>query len=297
MQNVVPVQLSQVRDFGQIISTTFQFLKQNWRPLFRAIAVICLPLGLLAGFFLGKTMGDIQSLTMRNDPGDPMAMFSGMMNSIVPLLLGYLLMFAAIILMISITYEYIRAYHLGEHVGITPGDLWKRASGQIGSYFGTSFLSGLLLVLGFVLCILPGFYVLTVLALALACHAIERTGATGSMARSNDLVKGRFWETLGLVLVVGIIQSFITGALMLPFTIVSMVVTMNSTIASVTSHGSMELPGWMGLFTAISTALQLAITLLTYPIVAVALALKYFTLVEEKEGHGLRKKMEGFEQA
>ena len=33
MQNAAPVQLNQVRDFGQIISSTFQFLKQNWRPL------------------------------------------------------------------------------------------------------------------------------------------------------------------------------------------------------------------------------------------------------------------------
>ncbi len=297
MQNAVPVQLSQVRDFGQIISTTFVFLKQNWRPLLRAIAVICLPPALVAGFLVGKTMGDIQSLSIGDSAGDPFAMFSGMMNSMLPLVVGYLLLIASFILMTTISYEYMRAYHHNEHVGITPGELWKRSTGQLGSYFGISFLSGLLMLVGFVLCILPGFYALTMLALALACHAFERTGATGSMARSNNLVQGRFWETLGLVIVIGIIQSFLTGALMLPFTVVSMVVTFNSTIDSISAGGKPELPAWLVMFTAFSTALQMAITLLSYPIVVVGLSLKYFTLIEEKEGHGLRKKMEGFSQA
>jgi hypothetical protein len=207
------------------------------------------------------------------------------------------LLIASFLLMTAITYEYIRAYHLNEHMGITPGDLWKRATGQLGSYFGIGFLSGLLLILGLVLCILPGFYVLTVLALAFACHAIERKGPSDSLARSNSLVKDRFWETLGLVIVIGIIHSFITGAIMLPFTIVSMVVTLNSTLDAVTQGDQPELPAWLAMFTAVSTAIQMAVTLLTYPIVPVTLSLKYFTLVEEKEGLGLRKKLEGFDQA
>ena len=297
MQNAAPVVLNQVRDFGQIISTTFVFLRENWRPLLRAIAVICLPPAVVAGFFVGKTVGDIQSLSFRNDPGDPTGLFSGMLNEMLPLGLGYLLMFAAFLLMIAITYEYIRAYHLGEHIGITPGDLWKRSTSQLGAYFGMGFLSTLLLMLGLVLCILPGFYVMTVLGLTLVCHAIERTGATASLARSNNLVKDRFWETLGLIIVIGIIHSFITGILMMPFSIVSFIVTFNSTISSIQSGAQPELPTWMAIFTAFSTALQMALTMLTYPIIAVALALKYFSLVEEKEGLGLRKKLEGFDQA
>ncbi len=297
MQNAAPVQLSQVRDFGQIISTTFVFLKQNWRPLGRALAVICVPPAVISGFFIGKTMGDIQSVGLTTDPGNPFGVYNGMLNAWVPMGLGYLLLIASFLLMTTVTYEYIRAYHLNEHLGLTPGELWKRSMSQIGQYFGMNFLSGLLIVLGFLLCILPGLYVISVLSLALAVHAIERKGASGSLGRSNNLVKDRFWETLGLVIVIGIIHSFITGILMLPFSIVSMMVTFNSTFDAIRTEGQTALPGWFAMYTAFTTSLQMAITLLTYPIVAVALSLKYFTLVEEKEGAGFRKKLEGFDQA
>ncbi len=297
MQHNAPVQFNQVRDFGQIISTTFIFLKENWRPLFRALATICVPPAVIAGFLLGKTMGDIQSLTFGAQIEDPFAFASGFAGSFLPMALGYLLILASFLLMTAITYEYIRAYHFNEHHGITPGELWKRSTSQFGTYFGINFLSGLLILVGLLLCVLPGFYVLTVLGLALTCHAIERTGSSGSLSRSNNLVKDRFWETLGLILVIGIIHSFITGALMLPFTIVTMVVTFNSTFDAISGGDQAQLPVWMTMFTAFSTALQMAITLLTYPIVAVALSLKYFTLVEEKESAGLRRKLEGFDQA
>lgn len=297
MQNAAPVQLSQVRDFGQIISTTFTFLRQEWRPLFRALAVICIPPAVIAGFFIGKTMGDIQSLSFGDSVNDPTWMVKGMLNQWLPMVLGYILLIVAFLLVVAVTYEYIRAYHLGEHFGITPGDLWKRVSSQLGSYAGIGFLCSLLVGVGFMLCFLPGFFAMTVLGLTMVAHAIERTGVTGSMGRSNNLVRDRFWETLGLIIIIGIIHSFITGILMAPFTIVSMVVTMNSTFGAIESGVQPELPVWMAIYTALTTALQMAVTMLTYPIVSVALALKYFTLVEEKEGHSLRQRMEAFDKA
>ena len=297
MQNAAPVQLNQVRDFGQIISATFQFLKQNWRPLLRALAVTCLPLALLSGFFMGKTMGDIQSLSFGEQVNDPTAMFSGMMESMLPLMLGYLLMVAAFLLMMAVSYEYLCAYHFGEHMDITPGALFQRAIGNIGSYLGSSVLSIVLFMVGLMLCVLPGFYVLSVLALVFACIAFERSGAVASLSRSNELVNGHFWEVLGLVIVIGLIQWLITAALMLPFTIVSMVVTFNSTFDAITTQGAPALPPWMTFFTAVSTALQMAVSILTYPIVCVALSMKYFSLKETKEGTSLRAKVERFEGA
>lgn len=295
MQNAVPVQLRQVRDFGQIITDTFQFLKQNRGPLFRAIAVICLPIGLIAGFLMGKTVGDIQSLAFGMGAGDPDTMLRGLITNFIPMIIGYLLVIVAYVLLISVVHEYIRAYSLGEHHMITTKDLWDRARGQAGTYFGTGFLSGLLIMVGFILCILPGFYPLTVLSLVFICHAIERTGATGSMARSNNLVKDRFWETLGLILIIGLINMVISYVIMLPFTIVGFVVGFNNVLGAVDGSGGGVT--WLGTFTAIQMAVQMAVGMLIHPISSVAMGLKYFTLVEEKEGAGLRQKLEGFEQA
>lgn len=295
MQPDTPVRLREVRDFGQIITTTFQFLKQNRGPLFKAIATVCLPLGMIAGFLMGKSVGDLQGMILsmagRNDPE---AMLGGLMGGMLPMALGYILLIAAFVLLVAVINEYLRSYHLGEHHAISNGDLWKRTFGQVGSYLGTGFLSMVLITLGFLLCILPGFYPLTIFSLVFICHAIERTGVTGSMARSNNLVKDRFWETLGLVVVIGIINAVIGYALMLPITIIGFAVGLNSFTNLMQDGGY---PEWYGTFMAVQMSFQMAISMLTYPIVSVAMGLKYFSLVEEKEGAGLRERIQGFDQA
>ncbi len=295
MQHAEPVHLRQARDFGQIITATFSFLRQEWKPLARAILAVGLPAAVAGGFLAGGSLTQLQSIQF-NPGDDPSELFGTMMSGLPLMLLGFLLLLAAWLLVVSMVHEYVRAYHLGEHHGLTTGDLFKRGASQIGPYLGASLLTGLLCFLGLVLCVLPFFYVWAVLALVLPAHAIERTGGAGALGRSNQLVSGDFWPTLGLLLVMAIINGFITGIIQLPFTIVGIVVGINTGMEGISS-GSAELPAWYGLFNSIATAFQWCVQMLAYPIVAVAMALKYFSRVEETEGTGLKEKLAGFDQA
>lgn len=293
MQNAEPVQLRQVRDFGQIISTTFVFLRQEWRPLVRAILTIGLPASVIGGFLAGGTLGSMQNYRYSgNDPSELMGMLSSGLVMMIP---GILILAVGWLFVVSMVHEYIRAYHLNEHHGMTTGELARRGASQIGPYFGAGFLSALLMIVGMLLCILPFFYVWTVLSLALIAHAIERTGGSGALGRSNQLVKGDFWPTLGLLLVISLINMFINGALQLPFSIVGIVVGINTGLDSI-DGGNAGLPTWYATFNAIATAVQWCFQMLTYPIVVVCMSLKYFSRVEETEGHGLREKIAGFDQ-
>jgi hypothetical protein len=179
---------------------------------------------------------------------------------------------------------------------MTPGELAKRGWSQMGSYFGAGFLMGLIVIVGFVLCVLPGFYAWAVLSLAMMAHAIERTGSSGSLGRSNNLVKGDFWPTLGLLIVIAMISGMLNFIIQLPFTVVGMVVGFNSGL-DIAQGNATTFPAWYGMFMSIATAIQWCGQMLLYPIMAVCMGLKYFSRVEETEGVGLRKKMEGFEQA
>ena len=295
MQNVEPVQLRQVRDFGQLITTTFTFLKQNWKPLFRAIGVVGLPASVIGGFLSGGAIAGLQNIQMNsgNDPTQMLRLLSGSMTGLLP---GVLLIAVAWILVVSIVHEYLRAYDLGEHHALSTGALIKRGASQMGAYFGASFLSGLLIMVSILLCCLPVFYTMTVLSMALIAHAIERTGGSGALGRSNQLVQGDFWPTLGLVLVINILSMILNYFVNLPFSIVGMVVGINSGLDAARG-GDAGLPEWLGIFNSVSTAVQWCVQMLTYPIVAVCMALKYFSRVEEKEGRGLKEKIAGFEQA
>lgn len=295
MQNAAPVNLRQVRDLGEIITTTFTFLKQNKGPLFRALATTCLPPVLLGGFLVGRALGAFQKSVFgfgRLDMEGPGISAGGWMLAG----LGYVAMLLFMIVAIAMVNEYIRAYHLGQQHTVTTKDLWNSAWSEFGSYFGAGFLSGLLIFIGLILCVLPGLYVGTVLSLVFICHAIERTGATGSMARSNQLVKDRFWETLGLVIVIYLINMVINYVLMLPFTIIGFAMGMNSMMDAVTGNTPEPMSGY-SLLMAVQMSVQMAVSILTYPIISVCMGLKYFSLVEEKEAAGLRNKLEGFEQA
>ncbi len=292
MQNEMPIPLRQYRDFGQLISTTFQFLRQNWRPLFRAIGVICLPPGLIAGFLLGRSLGDLQRLTMVN--AGQGGQFNGFMQ-MVPMILGYVLLLFTIVLLITIVYEYLRAYEKGEHHALGAADLWKRSIAEIGNYIGISLLMGILVVIGTMLCFFPGVYVFVALSLTYIVHAIERKGVIDSMKRSQHLIKERWWETFGLIIILGLIQSVIAYALMIPTMIVSFAIGFNSLDGG--QPDQEQFMDWYTITMALMMTINMLVTMLTYPIMAVALGLKYYSLVEEKEGLGLRQKIQGFEQA
>ncbi|MEO8590032.1 MAG: hypothetical protein ABI432_11715 [Flavobacteriales bacterium] len=296
MQNAAPVQLRQIRDFGQLIATTFTFLKQNWRPLFRAIGTLCVPVALVAGFFAGDSLAAMQQMNM-TPSADPTAIFSRLGRTVTTLIPAYILLMFAFLLLVAIVHEYIRAYDKSEHVGITTGDLWRRTWPQLGSYFGASFLSSLLALVAVVLCFLPSLYVIAVLALTFTCHAVERTGGAGSLSRSNQLVKGDFWPTLGLVLIIGLINAIVNVPAQIPVAMVTNIYTMNSMVQTLQGGEPAELPRWFGMFMSIATAVQWSLMMLSYPIIAVCLALKYFSRIEEKEAPSLREKIQGFEQA
>ncbi len=288
MQNETPIPLRQYRDFGQLISTTFQFLRQNWRPLFRAIGVICLPPGLIAGFLIGRSMGDIQRISMGN------VEFTGISQGL-PMVIGYVLLLLSIIMLIAIVYEYLRAYEKGEHHALGTADLWQRSIAEIGNYIGISLLMGILVVIGTLLCFLPGVYVFVALSLTYIVHAIERKGVIDSMKRSHQLITDRWWETFGLIIILGLIQSVIAYALMIPTMIVSFAIGLNSLDGG--QPDQERFLDWYSITMALMMTINMLVTMLTYPIMAVALGLKYYSLVEEKEGLGLRQKIQGFEQA
>ncbi|MBK9175786.1 MAG: hypothetical protein IPM46_05495 [Flavobacteriales bacterium] len=295
MQNAEPIVLRQVRDFGQLISTTFQFLRRHGGPLFRAILVVGLPATVVGGFLAGGTIAQLQGLQFSGGD-DASEVLSLMTSSFALMIPGILVLIVGWLFVVSMSHEYIRAYHLGEHHGLTTGELAKRGASQIGPYLGASILSGLLFALGFLLCILPGFYAWTVLSLALAAHAIERTGGAGALGRSNQLVSGDFWPTLGLVIVVTVINAVINGIVQLPFTIVGIVIGINTGLDGL-NGGEASLPSWWTAYNGVATAVQWCVQMLTYPIVAVCMAMKYFSRVEETEGHGLQEKIAGFDRA
>ncbi|RTK93754.1 hypothetical protein EKI60_05420 [Candidatus Saccharibacteria bacterium] len=79
-------------------------------------------------------------------------------------------------------------------------------------YLGLSILSGLVIVLGFVLLIVPGFIAITRLFLAPYVMVSENLGVVESMKRSSELSKGNagaIWGVIGVTILLGIIGQIL----------------------------------------------------------------------------------------
>lgn len=80
------------------------------------------------------------------------------------------------------------------------------AAPYLGSVAGASILAGVLIWIGFWFLLIPGIILATIWCLIVPVIVLENTGALSSFRRSQELVRGRFWNVLGtLALVVLII--------------------------------------------------------------------------------------------
>jgi hypothetical protein len=82
--------------------------------------------------------------------------------------------------------------------------LWMIPASQVGTPNPTSSLVATLLLFGL---IGPGLWLAISLSMVTATIALEGKGVVGSLYRSRQLVKGRWWQTFGFLLLVGLMGS------------------------------------------------------------------------------------------
>ena len=82
---------------------------------------------------------------------------------------------------------------------------FSAAMPSLGSVVGASLLAGILIYVGFWFVIIPGIYLATIWVLIVPVIMMENVGALASFGRSRELVRGRFWNVLGTLVLVFLI--------------------------------------------------------------------------------------------
>jgi hypothetical protein len=83
---------------------------------------------------------------------------------------------------------------------------------------------GLVLAAGAIAWRCAGIYLYVSFALAPAITVLEKQGVVASLRRSHRLVKGAWWRTFGILLLVNVIAYFLNGVLSVPFIVGSLAV-------------------------------------------------------------------------
>ncbi len=99
--------------------------------------------------------------------------------------------------------------YLGRPVSF--GEAFQFALSRLGGLLATSIISGLLVLLGTLACVIPGIYLAIIYVFASQVVIIENRSGMNALGRSQELVSGYFWRVFGILFVVGLIVGIVGG--------------------------------------------------------------------------------------
>ncbi|QOI96432.1 MAG: hypothetical protein HRU69_02570 [Flammeovirgaceae bacterium] len=314
MQTFVPIEFQQARDFSKKLNATFEFIKQNIKPLTRCLLYIAGPPMLIGSILAGKLYTGYFDFVMgfSRNQGNPEMMVDYLTSPILWIQIAgaILLMLASFVVIVSVVNNYMLEYEATKSNNITVEAIWERVRNTLPMYFGTTLLYWLLLMAGYILIVLiiagAGFlsvflgvivgivtvlafiYMLVALSLIFVVRTWEKTSFFEAVSRCFTLVKDKWWSTFGLLLVASIIQSTIASAFLIPWYINFFISMMHSL-----EGGPVAEPSFISeLINNVFMTLYFIVSFLLYAIPLLALAFQYFNLVELKEAKGLLTKIE-----
>lgn len=187
------------RTVGQIVGAAFRLYGRWWRTLVPIAAVVVIPTSVAQewlGWQLATARWQRLALGDASDRLDRLAMLS--------LVLAVVVLVAYLALQGALTWAGARAL-AGR--GTSLREAYGAAGGRIGGLVAATLLAALAVLVGFVLLVIPAIYAAVRLFVFVPALMIERLGARRSLARSWDLVRGRWWPTLGALILAGLAMS------------------------------------------------------------------------------------------
>jgi hypothetical protein len=275
MPNSKKINFREERDFSQMLNVTFGFIRQNFKKLFYCILYFVVPFALLAGIFNGiyrSRLNQAASGELYYRPWGEYGFFQNVtsLNYLISLFFIYLSF-----IFISLTvYAYMVLYQ--DNQGrVEIKDVWEMIRSNFLQTFYASFGILLMCLLGYVVLLIPGIYLTVALSFYLIIMIREEVGFIEAIERSLYLIKDNWWSTLGLFLMVGLIQLMISLVGYLPALVLKILKVFKLPLAD-----NSFLVILVNTFTTVAGVIFYVITI-------TAIAFQYFNLVEIKDGIGL----------
>ncbi|WP_127136962.1 hypothetical protein [Flagellimonas oceanensis] len=209
------IEFKKQRELGEILSDSFGFIRNEFKPFFGTILKIVGPYILVMlismGFYM-YTIGDVFNLTALG--GNQFSAFSPviMVISVLALILSSI---AAYVLAQGTVLYYIKSYI--EHKGATNYDeIREGVYSSFWSLIGLGIIVGLSVFVGTMFCIIPGIYLAVPLSISFAILVFLKKDTMDSYQYSFTLIKENWWITFATLFVIYIIVAIATYAFSLP---------------------------------------------------------------------------------
>ncbi|MDX1753478.1 MAG: hypothetical protein R3259_09855 [Salinimicrobium sediminis] len=273
------IEFKKQRELGDIITDTFKFLRQNFKPLFKAIFKITGPVFVILLFAIGYYsylgMDILQNPFFGdNEDIDVEMYFIALFILFSSLLAFYVLLYGTVL-------NYIKSYI--RNLGVVDNtEVFQGVKNDFGSMLAIMIVSGTITIFGLLLCVLPGIYVWVPLSLAPAMLVFARTSIADSISYAFSLIKDNWWSTFFtlfvLTLLVYLIGMIFQFPMMIYMFIKAFIISQQGSAAN-----PAELIDWVYVFfNVISSLFQYLLSV----ILIVASAFIYHHLDEKKNATG-----------
>ncbi|EEG77964.1 hypothetical protein [Dethiobacter alkaliphilus] len=131
--------------------------------------------------------------------------------------------------------------------------------------------------LGFLALIIPGIYLIVSFAMYFHTIIIEDEGPLGGIRRSRRLIKGYWWRSLGVFILIGILTGIIASIVAIPFGLLS----------------GFFFVGNPTTYAIVNTLVNIPVHILITPLTAIAYTLYYYDLRVRQENLDLDMAIDG----
>ncbi len=205
---------------GEILDVGIKIYSRNWLTLFKIVGFVVLPAQILVNIVVISAVPSGVAVSSGNPFAPSLSQPTYLTHhQVVTLLVGQgaalLINFVAARFAQAGCFRAVADAYLGEKVG------WRSSLGyalrRLPAVVVLSLFSGFLVLVGTILCVIPGIYLYVAFAVAVPVLLVEGAGPVRALGRSRELVQGRWWGTLGVTFVgymlVSIVSLALTGLL------------------------------------------------------------------------------------
>jgi hypothetical protein len=279
------IELRKTRDFSAKINVTFEFIRQNFKPLAKAMLYISGPISIVGGMFMGLYQEN--ALTAAGRLSSP---FAGIFS--IWYLLAIVFVLLASVCSSVVAVSYVHLYETkSDPQNIEVSEVWEGVKENYFRVLGSTFLVVLAVILGCVLLIIPGIYMAVPLSLIIPVLIIEQRPFSDAFSRCFALITEKWWSTFGLVIVTSMIVGFMGYIFQLPQLVFTLIIAFNG------AHESFTAPLWQQIGMMVSSVIATVGTNLLQCVTAIAIVFQFYNLVERREARGLLTKLESFGKA
>lgn len=271
------IYLRKIRDFGENLGDTFQYLRQEFRPLIGSFVLIAGIFIVAAAVISGLFQTQISTIFEDMSENEEIAVeIAGTFFGRYLIIIVFAMM--AMAAMQTTIACYMKLYDLH---GVSPRleEVWNEFKRYYPKMLVLAILKLLIYIPAFALCILPGVYMLVVFAPMTWVVVNEDSSISDAFRRCFELIREQFWLSLGIYVVAYLIYSFASGIL---GTVLGIFVGISSYLST------REVESSFGIVTSVSTL----ISYLFYVVFAVSVGLQYYNLTEHREGVGMMRRLD-----